>query len=150
METMREKFDLLVGLSDHTAGIITGVAASNLGAFAVEKHITMSRAMNGSGHAAALEEEGLKRLTSYIRICELAMGDGKKEFDQAAIPTKARIGRSLVSKSAIPAGTVLTEDMLILKSPGTGLSWNNRDKIVGRKSKSEIPAESTLSPQLFE
>ena len=150
MKTMRDQFGLLVGLSDHTAGVITGVAGANMGAFAVEKHVTMSRAMNGTDHAAALEEEGLKRLVSYIRICERAMGDGKKEFNPVAQSAKNKLARSLVSKSLIPAGTVLTEDMLVMKSPGTGLAWTNRDKIVGRKSKAEIQAEVTLLPEQFE
>ena len=74
MKTMRDQFDLLVGLSDHTAGVVTGVAGANIGAFAVEKHITMSRAMNGTDHAAALEEEGLRRLVQYIRVCETCDG----------------------------------------------------------------------------
>jgi len=150
MKTMRDQFGLLVGLSDHTAGVITGVAGANVGAFAVEKHVTMSRAMNGTDHAAALEEEGLKRLVSYIRICERAMGDGKKEFNPVAQSAKNKLARSLVSKSLIPAGTVLTEDMLVMKSPGTGLAWTNRDQIVGLKSKIEIPAEVTLSPDQFQ
>jgi sialic acid synthase SpsE/spore coat polysaccharide biosynthesis protein SpsF (cytidylyltransferase family) len=150
MQTMREEFDLLVGLSDHTSGVITGVAGANLGAFAVEKHVTMSRAMNGTDHSGALEEEGLKRLVSYIRICESAMGNGTKEFNPVAQTAKNKLARSLVSKCVIPAGTVLTEDMLVMKSPGTGLAWNSRDQIVGRKTKSEVLAEVTLTPEQFE
>jgi sialic acid synthase SpsE/spore coat polysaccharide biosynthesis protein SpsF (cytidylyltransferase family) len=149
MATMRKEFDLLVGLSDHTAGVITGVAGAVLGAFAVEKHITMSRAMNGTDHAAALEEEGLKRLVSYIRICELAMGDGSKDFNPVVQAAKDKLARSLVSRTEIPSGSVLTEDMLILKSPGTGLSWNQRDQIVGHVAKTNIAAEVTLSPDQF-
>lgn len=150
MKTMRDQFDLLVGLSDHTAGVITGVAGANIGAFAVEKHITMSRAMNGTDHAAALEEEGLRRLVSYIRVCESAMGDGKKEFNPVTQKAKEKLARSLVSKTEIPAGTILTEEMLIMKSPGTGLAWNQRDQIVGNKAKANIPAEITLAVTHFE
>jgi len=150
MATMRDEFDCLIGLSDHTSGVITGVAGANLGAFAVEKHVTVSRAMNGTDHAGALEEEGLKRLVSYIRICELAMGDGIKKFNPVVQSAKNKLARSLVSKAVIPAGTVLAEDMLIMKSPGTGLSWNRRDKILGRKTKVDIPAEVTLSVEQFE
>ena len=149
MKTMRDAFDKLVGLSDHTSGVITAVAASNMNAFAVEKHVTMSRAMNGTDHAGALEEEGLKRLVSYIRICELAMGDGKKEFNPVAQVAKNKLARSLVSKSEIAAGTVLTEDMIAMKSPGTGLSWSQREQVIGCKAKSDIPAEVLLTPEQF-
>ena len=149
MKTMRDEFKILVGLSDHTAGVITAVAASNMNAFAVEKHVTMSRAMNGTDHAGALEEEGLKRLVSYIRICELAMGDGKKEFNPVAQLAKNKLARSLTSKTEIAAGTTLTEDMLVLKSPGTGLAWKDRGQIVGRKLKQAVGAEVTLLPEMF-
>ncbi len=149
MATMRQTFDLLVGLSDHTSGVITGVAGANLNAFAVEKHVTMSRAMNGTDHAGALEEEGLKRLVNYIRICELAMGDGRKDFNPVAQVAKDKLARSLVSKYPIVAGAVLTEDMLVLKSPGTGLAWKERDQIIGRTANTDIPAEVTLSPEMF-
>lgn len=150
MNTMRDEFDVLVGLSDHTSGVITAVAASNMNAFAVEKHVTMSRAMNGTDHAGALEEEGLKRLVRYIRICELAMGDGKKEFNPVAQLAKNKLARSLVSKHEIPAGTVLTEEMLVMKSPGTGLAWKNRDQILGHTTKVDIGAEVLLDPEMFD
>ena len=149
MNTMRDAFDRLVGLSDHTSGVITAVAASNMNAFAVEKHVTMSRAMNGTDHAGALEEEGLKRLVNYIRICELAMGDGKKEFNPVAQTAKNKLARSLVSKSKIESGTVLTEDMIVMKSPGTGLSWSQREQVIGRKATTSIPAEVLLTPEQF-
>ncbi len=150
MKTMRDEFDVLVGLSDHTAGVITAVAGSNLNAFAVEKHITMSRAMNGTDHAGALEEEGLKRLVNYIRICELAMGDGKKEFNPVVQSAKDKLARSLVSNTAIPAGTILTELMLMMKSPGTGIAWKDRDQIVGRKTIRDISAGVMLSRNMFD
>ena len=47
METYRRRYGLLVGMSDHTAGIIPAVAAAVMGACYVEKHITLSRAMRG-------------------------------------------------------------------------------------------------------
>jgi len=147
---MRNEFDRLVGLSDHTSGVITAVAAANMNAFAVEKHVTMSRAMNGTDHAGALEEEGLKRLVNYIRICELAMGDGKKEFNPVAQKAKNKLARSLVNRSEIAAGVTLTEDMLVMKSPGTGIAWKDRDQIIGRTTKASIPAEVTLTPEMFQ
>ena len=150
MQTMRDEFDVLVALSDHTPGVITGVAGAVKQAFAVEKHVTLSRAMPGTDHAAALEEEGLKRLVNYIRICEEAMGDGIKEFNPVAQKAKEKLARSLVSACEIPPGTELTEQMLILKSPGNGLTWNQRDRLLGKKAVRSIPSQSTLQLADFE
>ncbi len=150
MQTMRDEFDVLVALSDHTPGVITGVAGSVMNAFAIEKHVTLSRAMPGTDHAAALEEEGLRRLVSYIRICEEAKGDGVKEFNPVAQKAKDKLARSLVSAVEIPPGAELTEQMLILKSPGNGLSWNERDRLLGKKATRSIPSQSTLQLSDFE
>lgn len=149
METMRKEFDVLVGLSDHTPGIITAVAAAVLGACVVEKHVTLARAMIGTDHAAALEEEGLRRVVRYIRICARSMGDGKKRFNPVAAEAKEKLARSLTSRVPIPAGSTLTEEMLILKSPGTGLLWRERNRIVGRKASRDILIDTTLSEKDF-
>ena len=150
MQTLREEFGCLVGLSDHTPGIITAVAGAVLGACFVEKHVTLSRAMQGTDHAAALEEEGLRRLVDYTRTCAVAMGDGKKEYDPIVDAARKKLARSLTSRVAISAGTVLTEEMLVLKSPGTGLLWRDRDQIVGHKAKADIAPDHTLSESDFE
>ena len=75
MQTYRQRYGLLVGMSDHTAGVMPAVAAAALGACYVEKHITLSRATRGTDHAGSLELEGLRRLVSYIRQIEEAMED---------------------------------------------------------------------------
>ena len=150
MTTIREQTGCLVGLSDHTPGIITSVAASVMGACMIEKHTTLSRAMQGTDHAAALEEEGLRRMVEYIRLCSAAMGDGTKEYDEVADAARKKLARSLTSACDIPAGTVLTEKMLRLKSPGTGLLWRDRDQIVGKKAQQDIAADVTLNPDDFE
>ncbi|MCH2213166.1 MAG: N-acetylneuraminate synthase family protein [Fuerstiella sp.] len=147
---MRKQFGTLVALSDHNPGIITGVAGAAIGAFALEKHITLSRAMPGTDHAAALEESGLKRTVSYIRTVEEAMGTGKKEFNPVAQAAREKITHSLVSREPIFAGNVLTEHQLVLKSSGTGISWTDRDRILGKVAKNDIPAHVLLQESDFE
>lgn len=150
MKTLRDEFGCLVGLSDHTPGIISAVAASVLGGCMVEKHVTLSRAMRGSDHAGSLEENGLRLLVKYIREAALAMGDGRKEFEPVTRAAKEKLTRSLTSGCDIPEGTILTEDMLVLKSPGTGLSWRERMRIVGKRACRDIPANQTLREEDFE
>lgn len=145
MKTLRDEFNLLVGLSDHTPGIIAAVAASVLGACMIEKHITLARAMKGSDHAASLEENGLRTLVKYIREAAIAMGDGRKEFDPVAESAREKLERSLTSKNEIPAGTIIREEMLVLKSPGTGLRWRDRRNVVGKRAVRDIKANMILS-----
>ncbi|MEI3844451.1 MULTISPECIES: N-acetylneuraminate synthase family protein [unclassified Microbacterium] len=67
-----------VGYSGHERGLQISLAAVALGAVAVERHITLDRAMWGSDHAASLEPTGLERLVRDIRVIETALGDGVK------------------------------------------------------------------------
>nr|WP_161501306.1 N-acetylneuraminate synthase family protein [Rhodopirellula sp. SM50] len=150
METIEKQFGCLVGLSDHTTGIITCVAAVAMGAPFIEKHITLSRAMPGTDHAAALEEEGLRRMVRYIRTVELAMGDGEKAFLPEVESAKVKLARSLTSAVQIPRGTVLEETHLIMKSPGDGIPWNRREMVVGKRARVDIPPDSTLRTEDFQ
>ena len=149
MHTLRHKFGKITGFSDHTPGIIASVTASVMGAAVIEKHITLGRAMKGSDHAGSLEEPGLKKMIEYIRLSERSKGDGVKEVDPATQAAKEKLARSVTSKIDIPEGTILTEDMLCLKSPGTGLKWKERKLLLGKKSKVDIKSDVTLFPEMF-
>ena len=150
MQTLREKYNKITGFSDHTTGVIASVTASVLGAAVIEKHITLSRAMKGSDHAGSLEETGLKLMIKYIRESEKTLGDGLIEADPASLAAKEKLARSITSKVEIPEGALVSEDMLCLKSPGTGLKWAERERILGRKSVRNIPADMTLLPEMFD
>jgi len=150
MITLRREFDVLAGMSDHTVGIMVPVVAAALGAVAIEKHVTLARHMKGTDHACSLEPDGLRRIVRDIRNMEVALGDGVKHVPPAVEGAKAKLRRSLVSKCEIPAGTVLTEEMLCLKSPGTGLMWRERTEITGKAAARDIPADVTLRLEDFE
>ncbi len=149
IETLRNTFKCMIGLSDHTSGVIVSAAASVLGAKLIEKHITLDRTMKGTDQPGSLEEAGLKKLVEYIRGLELAMGDGVKVANPATKAAKEKLSRSLTSKHPIPAGTIVTEEMLCLKSPGIGLKWKQKDILVGKKAMHDIEADVTLFPDDF-
>jgi sialic acid synthase SpsE len=149
MQTLREKFNALTGLSDHTVGIMTATVAVGMGACAVEKHLTLARYMKGTDHACSLEPDGLRRVVRDIRNLERALGTGKLEPPPGVQEAVKKLRRSLVTKVEIPQGTILTEDMLTMKSPGTGLKWRDRNQIVGKRAVRDLPPNITLSPADF-
>ena len=91
--TMRERYQVPIGYSGHETGIATSVAAFVFGACAVERHITMDRAMWGSDQAASLEPNGISRLVRDIRLCEQSMGDGVKRVYEEEIPVMKKLRR---------------------------------------------------------
>jgi len=83
VETLRKEFlDLPIGYSGHEVGLVPSTIAVALGACMVERHLTLDRAMWGSDQAASVEPGGFEKLVKYIRVTELALGDGvKKVYD---------------------------------------------------------------------
>jgi len=150
MNTLRRKFNVLTGLSDHTIGIMTTPVAVALGACMIEKHLTLARYMKGTDHACSLEPDGLKRIVRDVRNVERALGNGTIHMPEGVKPAQAKLARSIVSKTDIPEGAILTEEMLCLKSPGTGLKWRERDLIVGKRAFQDIPSDVTLRLEDFE
>lgn len=149
MHTIREKYDVLTGLSDHTIGIMTTTASVGMGACVVEKHLTLARYMKGTDHACSLEPDGMRRVVRDIRNLEIALGHGKIAPPEGVKQAEAKLRRSVTSNEPIAKGTVLDDSMLSLKSPGTGLKWRERGAIVGKKALRDIRPDETLSPEDF-
>ena len=77
---LRRRYGCPVGYSGHEVTMIPGVLAAMLGAVAIERHISLDRAMYGSDQAASLEKRGLELLVSYIRTIPVTLGDGVKRI----------------------------------------------------------------------
>ena len=94
IQTLAEKFPgVPIGYSGHETGLQTTVAAVNLGACVVERHITLDRAMWGTDQAASVEPGGLNRLVRDIRIIERALGDGVKVVYDEELPIRKKLRR---------------------------------------------------------
>lgn len=91
MKTLADKFGVPVGYSGHESGLAPSIAAVALGAAAIERHITVDRAMWGSDQAASLGPSGLTRLVRDIRLVETSMGSPEKQV----VPTEVPIAKKL-------------------------------------------------------
>ncbi|MBE5946743.1 MAG: N-acetylneuraminate synthase [Lachnospiraceae bacterium] len=131
LTTLKERFDCAVGYSDHTKGIEVVVAAVVLGATVVEKHFTLDKNMEGPDHKASLEPHELKYMVECIRNIEIAMGDGEKKPTKSELKNKTVARKSIVAKSNILKGEVLSEDNLTTKRPGNGISPMRWNEIIG-------------------
>jgi len=140
-----------IGYSDHSIGIVAPVVAVCMGAAVIEKHITLSRRLKGSDHAGALEPDGLWRMTRDIRNMERACRPVSDQRRAAIVaPARTKLERSLASARPLQPGQILTEDDLLMLSPGNGLPWRERGQLLGRKVKQPIPAHVHLRPEMFE
>jgi len=78
IETLRNRYTCPIGYSGHEVGLITTVVAVSMGACMVERHFTLDRAMWGGDQSASVEPGGFRKLVKYIRVTEMALGDGVK------------------------------------------------------------------------
>lgn len=147
MESMRGRFGVPVGLSDHTTGIAVPIAAAALGAAFVEKHFTLDRTMAGPDHPFALEPGELAAMVAGIRVAQSALGDGRKDGpgpeEREEMYELAR--RSLVATSDLAAGTVLEPEMLTSKRPGYGIAPKHIDEVIGRTLGRDIEDDEVLT-----
>ncbi|MCG8449787.1 MAG: N-acetylneuraminate synthase [Pirellulales bacterium] len=145
MQTMRTAFGQPVGYSDHTLGIDVGIASVALGACILEKHFTLDRTLPGPDHCASLEPSELRQLVQGVRTVEAALGDGKKQPAACELNTADAARKSLVAATSIPAGTPLTEDLIAIKRPGTGLPPILKPQLLNRRTTVDLPRGHLLT-----
>jgi N-acetylneuraminate synthase/N,N'-diacetyllegionaminate synthase len=145
IETLKRKFWLPVGLSDHTLGTMVPIAAVALGAVVIEKHFTLDRKLPGPDHKASLEPDELRKMVTRIREVEKALGNGIKMPTKTEEIIKKAVRRSIVARVYIPKGTVIVGGMLDLKRPGTGLEPKYLKKVVGKRAKKDIKVDELIT-----
>ena len=135
MISMRERFGVDVGYSDHTPGIEVPIAAAALGAVIIEKHFTLDRNMEGPDHKASLEPDELAAMVTAIRNIEEALGDEKKAVSPSEAKNRAIVRKSIVARRDIARGEVFTEENLAVKRPGGGISPMRWFEVLGTEAK---------------
>ena len=145
MLQMRERYELPVGLSDHTLTSYAAFAAVVLGATVIEKHFTLSRCMYGSDARQSLEPDELADLVRGIRAIEIMLSSkvDKDDISRFAV-MKETFEKSVVSLVDIPEGTVITETMIGIKKPGTGIPAKRFTEVLGKRTRKPIPQETLI------
>lgn len=122
-----------IGYSDHTIGIATPLAAVAMGAEIIEKHITIDRKMKGTDQAGSLAIEGISRMVRDIRNLEYSFGiEDVFVCDNVAI-AREKLERSVAALKDLKKGDLIYEKDLHLLSPGDGLKWTEKEKIIGKR-----------------
>jgi N-acetylneuraminate synthase len=151
MESIRQELNVATGYSDHTLGIEVPIAAVALGATVIEKHFTLDRNMTGPDHKASLEPEELKAMVKAIRNIELAKsGSGIKIPSQSERANIAIARKSIHLLKTVQIGEIITPEHLVMRRPGDGISPMDLEKVVGRKAKYSIEADTKLTWEQLE
>ncbi|WP_248405496.1 N-acetylneuraminate synthase [Butyrivibrio fibrisolvens] len=144
MNTLKTRFNVPVGYSDHTKGISIPIAAVAMGASIIEKHFTLDRNMEGPDHKASLEPNELKEMVDAIRNVEDSLGDGIKVIQNAESQNKSVVRKSIVAKTDIKKGDTFTENNITTKRPGTGLNPMKWPDVIGKKATKNYTADELI------
>lgn len=144
MNTIKDTFDVKVGYSDHTLGIEIPIAAVAMGATVIEKHFTLDKTMEGPDHKASLEPNELKQMVTSIRNIEKSFGNGEKIPSETEIKNLQVSRKSIHAKCDIKIGDIFSDDNLIAKRPGTGVSPMKWKDIIGTTANKNYKADDIL------
>lgn len=124
----------IVGYSGHERDINVAIAAVSLGAKVIEKHFTLDKTLEGNDHKVSLLPAEFARMVEGIRQIEESLGTQHTErsLSQGELMNRETLAKSLVAAVDIPAGTVVTAQMIVVQSPGQGLQPNRKRDLIGR------------------
>lgn len=129
---MRNLFQCEVGLSDHTMGIGSSVAAVAHGATVIEKHFTLNRADGGVDSGFSMEPDELKQLVIETERAWQSLGKVAYGPSEAEKPSM-KYRRSLYIAKDMKAGDVFTSENLRVIRPGFGLPPKYYNILLGHK-----------------
>jgi sialic acid synthase SpsE len=170
IELYKEKFNIPIGFSDHSVGVIEpDLAAAAMGATILEKHFSMSRTLWGSDHKVSLTPEEMKALVDGIREMEKNSDKKKRilagDFAKRGMGVKAKVlqegeavfrplfRKSLMAGQDIPAGAAITAEMIYAMRPqqyAGGLPSEKHEEILGRKTKKALKKYDPITENILE
>lgn len=134
---MKETFNCLVGLSDHTMGHAVSVGGVAIGAKIIEKHMTLRRSDGGADSKFSMEPEEFKEMVDNIRIVEKALGTVNYDLTEKQKNSREH-SRSLFVVKDVEKGEIFTEDNVKSIRPGFGLETKFIKDILGKAANDDI------------
>lgn len=138
IQTIKSKYGLRTGYSDHSQGIIPPVLAICLGAEVIEKHLTLNNDSIGPDHKASLNPANFRAMVLQIRMAEKMLGDGRKIPQICEIRNRKVIRRSLVAAKDMSAQTKVTWNSVESLRLINGIPSEYLAQILGKKLQRDV------------
>lgn len=148
IKTLKKVFpDVRIGFSDHVAPddtMMTLATAYLLGAEIIEKHFTLDKTLPGNDHYHAGDPDDFKKAIENFKWINMVLGSGEKTVLKCEQVPRQEARRSLVLTRNMKAGEVIEEKDVMAKRPGTGISPQYIEIVLGRKVKEDLPEDTIL------
>lgn len=149
IETLKKTFpDVRVGFSDHVAPddtMMTLATAYMLGAEVIEKHFTLDKTLPGNDHYHAGDPEDFKKAIANFKWIDTVLGSGEKTVLECEKIPRREARRSLVLTRDMKEGEIIRNEDLMPKRPGTGISPEFAEIVVGRKVSQDLKEDTILT-----
>lgn len=145
---MKERFDVPVGLSDHSLGSMSAVTAVALGASVVEKHFCISREIENPDASFSMTPKEFEAMVKDIRVTEAALGRiayGASKQEESSVVFR----RSLFAVKDIKTGEVFTEENIRSIRPGYGMKPKYYHEILGKRATRDVKRGEPLQPDMM-
>ena len=152
IDELRRRFECPVGLSDHSGTVFPSLAALARGVDLLEVHVTFDRRMFGPDTIASLTMEDLALVVNAKRSFQTM---DQNPIDKDLISSHFDEMRQLFTKSvalttSLPAGAILTSEVLTLKKPGTGIPPADMNTLIGRQLRCAVSSDRLLKYEDFD
>jgi pseudaminic acid synthase len=148
IETLKSKFGVKVGLSDHTLGIGVSLAAIALGATAIEKHLTLRRTDGGADAAFSMEPEEFAMLVKEGKSAALALGHSEWSMQDSERESR-RLRRTLYIVKDVLAGDLVTNENVKAIRPGGGCAPKLLHEMLGKSFIKDFAIGTPMSSELL-
>lgn len=136
-----------IGYSDHTkpdSGMLVLTTAYLYGANILEKHFTLDKTLQGNDHYHAMDPYDVRTFFRNIEFIKTINGQYDKVPLECEAAARMQARRSIIANRDIDVGEVITVEDLTFKRPGTGISPNELDNVIGREVKKFIKEDDLL------
>lgn len=149
MAALKEKFNLPVGLSDHSMGSVGAVAAVAMGGSIIEKHFCLSRGIKNPDASFSMEPQEFAAMVRDVRMAEKAVGTAK--FGPSSAETgNLAFRRSVFVVKDIKAGEIFTPENIRVIRPSNGMAPKYYDTVLGKRAVEDLKRGTPLQMEMVE
>lgn len=134
IQTLKSKYGLPVGYSDHSDGYLAAIAAVALGAVVIEKHLTLDRSSDGPDHRASMEPIEFAHMCSQVRSVAEALGDGQRLLTEVEIENRKPARKQVIAIQEISVGELFNPKNIGIRRPCESISAAEFSKLLGSQA----------------
>ncbi|MCB9025428.1 MAG: N-acetylneuraminate synthase family protein [Bdellovibrionaceae bacterium] len=146
---LNKAFGYPSGFSDHSIGFSIPLASVALGSCVIEKHFTLDKDLEGWDHEISANPEEMKIIVQESKNIVKALGSYRRTVTQAELEKRKKFRRSIVANYPMDVGHIIQEGDVTFKRPGTGISPDQVEYIMGRNLTKPVSADELITWEHF-